>query len=143
MFNDESNTPAGNVYVFNVFSEDLNLSTNGGATTGGTIPAWTMSGAAKYQPNVQAVPRKLNASDGQGNFFNGVNALSIVWLDGLFVAAVRIDGSVLPLNQDLLLFIDRTNWQLVNQFGALIGNGDVLQPSAIQSALDFADLAES
>jgi hypothetical protein len=115
----------GNVYLFNATSQDLALSLNGMPTAGGMIAGWSQSGAGKYQPNVQAVPRTLNASDGPGKFFNGNNSLSLQWADGVFMAQVRIDGSELPLNQDVLLFVQRNAWQLVNQFAAQIASGPV------------------
>jgi hypothetical protein len=135
---DDSNTAAGNVYVFNVTSQDLNLSTNGAPITGGTIAAWTMSGADKYQPNVVPVPRKLNASDGPGNFFNGTNSLNLNWIDGLYIALVKIDGAMLPLNQDLLLFVERNQWQLVNQYAVQVASGDVTQAQLLSDTLDQA-----
>jgi len=117
--------PAGNVYVFNVFSEDLVLGINGLQISAGTIPGWSQSGNTRYQPSGAAVPRVLNASDGPGNFFNGVNQLTLEWIDGLFVAQIKVDGAQFPLNQDLLVFVSRNQWQMVNQFGALVGNGPV------------------
>lgn len=121
-----SSIPAGNVYVFNVYSEDLNLSVNGLQISVGAIPGWSQSGNTRYQPGSAAVPRVLNASDGPGNFFNGNNMLALVWLDGLFMAQIKVDGSQFPLNQDLLVFVSRNQWQLVNQFGTLVGNGQVI-----------------
>jgi len=115
----------GNVYVFNVNGEDMNLSTNGLSTNGGTIPPWSQSGGNRYQPGGQAVPRTLNASDGPGKFFNGRNALGINWPDGLYGAQVQIDGSQFPLNQDLILFITRNSWQLVNQYAVQVASGQV------------------
>ena len=119
---------AGNVYVFNVSSQDLLLGINGGQTGGGAIAAWPPGGPDQYRPNVQAVPRTLNASQGRGTFFNGANALSLEWLDGLFLAQVTIDGGALPLNQDVLLFVARNSWQLVNQFAVQIASGPVQPP---------------
>jgi hypothetical protein len=135
----DAGVTAGNVYVFNLTSQDLNLSTNGAPTTGGTIPAWTMSGSDMYQPNVQAVPRKLNASDGPSNFFNGTNSLSLNWIDGLYLAYVKIDGTQLPLNQDLLLIIERNQWQLVNQYAVQVANGDVTSAQLLRAALGVAE----
>lgn len=132
---------AGNVYVFNLTSQDLNLSTNGAPTSGGTIPGWGQGGN-QYQPSSQAVPRKLNASDGPGNVFNGTNAFSLVWLDGLYFAYVRIDGSQLPLNQDLLLLVERNQWQLVNQFAVTVASGDVTPAQLLRAALASAGTEE-
>ena len=128
---------AGNVYVFNLTSEDLNLSTNGAPTAGGTIPGWGQ-GSSQYQPSLQPVPRKLNASDGPGNFFNGANSLSLNWIDGLYFAYVRIDGSQLPLNQDLLLLVERNQWQLVNQYAVTVASGDVTPAQLLRAALESA-----
>ena len=139
---EEKNTAPGNVYVFNVNSQDLDLSLNGKDIDPGTISGWANSGATKYQPNVAPVPRTLNASEGRGKFFNGNNALSLQWIDGLFFAQVRVDGSVLPLNQDVLLFIEKNKWQMVNQFAVEVGSGDVL-PAAFFKQAQEAALAQS
>jgi hypothetical protein len=133
---------AGNVYVSNVNSESLDLSVNGMRTSGGTIPGWAQSGTSKYQPGIQAVPRVLNASDGAGKFFNGNNNLALNWIDGMFFASIQIDGSQLPLNQDLLLFVTRNKWQLVNQYAFQIGSGDVTSMSLLQTALEMAPPAQ-
>jgi len=116
---------AGNVYVFNIYSEDLNLSVNGLPISVGTIPGWSQSGNSRYQPSSGTVPRVVNASDGPGNFFNGNNMLALNWLDGLFMAAIKVDGGQCPLNQDLLVFVSRNQWQMVNQFGVLVADGQV------------------
>lgn len=129
---------AGIVYVFNLTSQDLNLSTNGAPISGGTIPGWAQAGS-KYQPSSQAVPRKLNASDGPGNFFNGINSLSLNWIDGLYFAYVKIDGTQLPLNQDLLLIVERNQWQLVNQYAVEVANGDVTPAQLLRDALGVAE----
>jgi hypothetical protein len=115
----------GSVYVFNVNSEDMSLGINGVSTSGGTIPAWSRSGGNQYQPASQAVPRTLNASDGPGKFFNGRNALAISWPDGLYGAQVQIDGGQFPLNLDLILFVTRNSWQLVNQYAVQVASGQV------------------
>ncbi|KIZ47288.1 MULTISPECIES: hypothetical protein [Rhodopseudomonas] len=116
----------GSVYVFNVYSETLTLSTNGATVAAGAIPGWFTNATPKYRPNAIAVPRTLNASDGPGRFFNGKNALTISWADGLFAAQVPIDGKSYPIIQDLLLFIDKNSWSLVNQYGIEVENGPVL-----------------
>ena len=125
----------GSVYVFNVYSETLTLSTNGMNVRAGEIPGWFTNAAPKYRPNAVAVPRTLNASDGPGKFFNGRNSLTLSWADGLFGAQVQIDGSQFPLFQDLLLFIDKNTWRLVNQYGIEVESGPVL------SVGDFRSLA--
>ncbi|HKR24924.1 MAG TPA: hypothetical protein VJS15_06660 [Allosphingosinicella sp.] len=131
-------TFVGNVYVFNLTSQDLNLSTNGAPIAGGTIPGWAQSGS-RYQPSSQAVPRKLNASDGPSNFFNGGNSLSLNWIDGLYFAYVNIDGTQLPLNQDILLIIERNQWQLVNQYAVEVARGDVTPAALLRAALGAAE----
>ncbi|MBN8812309.1 MULTISPECIES: hypothetical protein [unclassified Sphingomonas] len=133
------NAAAGNVYVMNLTSQDLNLSINGLGTSGGTIPGWGQSGSNRYQPGMQAVPRTLNASDGPGKFFNGNNSLALFWIDGLFFAAVRIDGSQIPLNQDLVLVVERNKWQLVNQYAVLVASGDVSPMSMLRDALEMTE----
>ena len=92
----------------------------------GAIAGWFGDDqAAKYRPNVGAVPRTLNASDGPGKFWNGKNALTIQWADGLFMAQVAIDGGQFPMIQDLLLFVTKNKWRLVNQEGVETASGDV------------------
>ncbi|WP_041798312.1 hypothetical protein [Rhodopseudomonas palustris] len=121
----------GSVYVFNVFSETLTLSTNGVTVKDGDIPGWFTDASPKYRPNAVAVPRVLNASEGPGKFFNGTNRLTIQWADGLFGASVAIDGAAFPLIQDLLLFIDRNKWQLVNEYGVEKDTGQVIGAAAL------------
>ena len=118
----------GNVYVFNVFSETLNLATNGNEA--GSLPGWS-TGNPRYQPSSIPVARTLNASDGPGKFFNGRNDLVLQWDDGLFTASVLVNGSMIPLNQDLLLFLARTQWELVSQYGEVLQTGPVLPMQAI------------
>ncbi len=115
---------AGNVYVLNITSEDLELSLNGGPA-GGVIPGWSSAPADRYRPNAAAVPRTRNASDGPGKFWNGNNQLMLNRLDGMYVASVRIDGNSMPLDQDLLLLVERNQWQMVSAFGVAVANGDV------------------
>lgn len=131
-------TEKGQVYVFNVTSQDVTLSLNGGVTDGGVIPGWAQSGATKYQPAVQPVKRVLNASDGLRRFFNGTNNVMINCDDGMFFAYIKIDGAALPLNQDVLLFIDRTRWHLVNQYAAEIASGDVTPASVVRQGMRLA-----
>jgi hypothetical protein len=125
----------GSVYVFNVYSETLTLSTNGMTVSAGEIPGWSTDAVPKYRPNAVAVPRTLNASDGSGKFFNGRNSLTISWADGLFGAQVQIDGNQFPLMEDLLLFIDKNTWRLVNSYGVEVASGAVI------SVGDFRSLA--
>ncbi len=130
----------GSVYVFNVYSQSMTLSLNGMPIAAGDIPDWTANGGGqRYRPNAAAVSRSLNASDGPGRFFNGTNNLVLSWLDGLFLASVRIDGAAVPLNQDLLLFVTRNEWQLVNQFGLQISNGNVFPAGELRDLLANTD----
>jgi hypothetical protein len=125
----------GSVYVFNVFNETLTLSTNGNTVQAGDIPGWSDGATDKYRPNGIAVPRTLNATEGPGHFFNGTNQLTIQWVDGLFFAVVPLNGAAYPLIQDLLLFIDRTKWRLVNQYGSEVESGQVISATSLP---DFA-----
>jgi len=124
------NTAAGNIYVFNVYSQSMSLSLNGLGISAGDISGWpSNSDKTPYRPFGAAVPRTLNASDSQGKFFNGSNILSILWLDGLYGASVPMSG---PLNQDMLLFIDKDSWRLVNQFGGDGLSGSILPAKALE-----------
>jgi hypothetical protein len=131
----------GTITVFNVFSQDLVLSLNGGLAQGtGAIPGWTLSsGPLKYQPQGLAVDRVLNQSDGLGQFWGpsenqpGVNGLNLNWGDGAYLASVSITKST---NADMLLFIYRNKWDLVNvDDGTVAIGGDVTSHAAIQAAI--------
>lgn len=111
---------SGNVYVFNVSNMDLNLIINGMPASGGPIPGWSQG----YRPNAQALPRARYPGDGQAAFGNGDNGLFLQWAGSQASAQVNIDGDI-PLNQDLLLFLARNQWQLVSQGGELIAGGTV------------------
>jgi len=126
-------TAIGSVYVFNVCSETLALSTNGMTVGAGEIPGWFTNAVPKYRPNGVAVPRVLEASEGPGKFFNGRNSLTVSWADGLFAAQVLIDGRVFPLIEDLLLFIDKNTWRLLNGYGTEVGSGAVMGVSDFRS----------
>lgn len=119
-----SNAATGNVYMFNVGNSDLQVIANGMAA-GGIIAGWSMTGSNKYQPQGQAVPRTLNASDSPGKFFNGTNSVTLQTDFGASRAQVGIDGGQIPLNQDLLLFIQLNQWALVNQSGVQVEAGPV------------------
>ena len=107
----------GTVYVFNVTFETMNLNLNG-------MPAATISGWSQYQPQVAGVPRAANPDPGQ--FCNGANHLTIQSSDGTMAnAALQIDGNTNPVSENLLLFITRNTWRLVNAYGTEIGGGQV------------------
>src|SRR5437016_5425274 len=107
----------GAVYVFNVYSQDLTLSLNGADAMGtGNIPGWTSGTGLKYRPDGLKVDRVLNESEGRGKFWGpikgpGINNLILTWLDGVYYATVKVNKA---LNADLLLFIMRDKWTLVN-----------------------------
>ena len=119
-------TAIGSVYVFNVCSETLTLGTNGMTVGAGEIPGWFTNAVPKYRPNGVAVARTLDSSDGPGKFFNGRNSLTVSWADGLFAAQVLIDGRIFPMIEDLLLFIDKNTWRLLNGYGTEVGCGAVM-----------------
>jgi hypothetical protein len=57
----------------------------------------------------------------------------VSWADGLFAAQVLIDGRVFPMIEDLLLFIDKNTWRLLNGYGTEVGSGAVMGVSDFQS----------
>ena len=61
-------TAIGSVYVFNVCSETLNLSTNGMTVGAGEIPGWFTNAAPKYRPNGVARGLKLLESFQRADF---------------------------------------------------------------------------
>ena len=132
----------GAVYVFNVYSQDLILSCNGGLAQGtGAIAGWGAGGdgSLKYEPNGLKVDRVLNQSDGLGQFWGpsenrpGINNLALNWGDGAYLATVKITKST---NADLLLFIYRNTFSLVNvDDGTVIDSGSVTSEVALQAEI--------
>lgn len=115
-------TTNGSVYVFNLFSETMTLSTNGGGA--GTINDWSTGADTinpKYRPNSIAVARTLNASDNMGMFYNGDNIVTVHWQQQ--PVTFHLDPSEFPMTQDLLLFIAENTWRLVDQFGTEQASG--------------------
>lgn len=120
---------AGNVYVFNFNMEALNLAVNNGQQ--GTIPGWSSG----YQPGSQAVPRAPAA--GPGQFGNGSNQLMLVWPSGgPATAQIGIDGNIAPLFMDLLLLIERNQWQLVDSHATFIASGGMSGGGFGEEAVD-------
>lgn len=138
----------GAIYVFNVYSQDLVLSLNGGLAMGtGNIPGWTPGGTGlKYRPDGLKVDRVLNESDGAGKFWGpikgpGINQLLLTWLDGVYYATVKVKKA---LNADLLLFIYRDKWTLVNvDDGTVADSGDVTEKASMDALVRSAQSAAS
>jgi len=111
---------AGKVHLFNVTDQELRLVINGMPAGGGSIPGWSQG----YRPNGQAVPRARYPDGGEAAFCTGNNMVALQWGGGSSSAQVNIDGNI-PLNQDLLLFVERNQWQLIGQNAELIASGPV------------------
>jgi hypothetical protein len=117
----------GTVYVFNIFSERMELFSPNGVSAG-VIPAWSQGRTGEppiYTPSVLKVGRVLNLSEAPGNIVNGTNAITLLWPSGRFSFQLHIDGSKFPISQDLLLFILRDFWLLADQFGVQRGSGPI------------------
>jgi hypothetical protein len=108
----------GTVYVFNVTNETLTMIVNGAPAN--EVAGWSFP---SYQPSSVAVPR--GNPQGSAAFANGENNVDFMWPDGNAPASISIDGNANPLQQDLLLFVTRNTWWLVNPYGAECGNGRV------------------
>lgn len=108
-------TGTGSVYVLNASNEDTLVSLNGGDLA--TIAAWS---GGSYTPSVAIAERVLNPSQGQGSFFKGDNAVVLASLSGprTFTLPVRY-----PMEQDLILYLLRDHWLLIDQFGAQLNTG--------------------
>ena len=114
----------GNVHVFNLTDQELELVLNGAKAPCGPIAGWSSGGAEPYRPNSGAVPRSTSMQGGVFGPSGVTNHLAMHWPDGTFVAHLQIESS-LPLRDDLLLLIGRNQWQLVTPFGALVSSGPV------------------
>lgn len=110
---------SGKVFVFNVCGESLMLAVNGAEAA--SISGWSQG----YQPVSAAVPRAPGPGQVAGSFVNGSNDLALRWPSGGHSAKIQIDGAMFPPYQDLLIFVTRNQWQLVNGVGVLVTTGFV------------------
>ena len=123
-----ADTAAGSVFVFNVFSEDMDQFSANGKPVGvdPSIPAWSSGPAPpKYAAFGLRVPRTLNKSDGPGKFFNGTNMIIVSWSGEGGILNVTIDGAKDPLFEDLALYVFRRNFCLLNSLGEIIQSGAI------------------
>lgn len=123
-----ANTAPGSVFVFNVFSEDMDQFSANGRQVGvdPSIPAWSSGPTPpKYTPFSLRVPRTLNKSDGPGKFFNGTNTIIVSWSGEGGSLNVTINGANDPLLEDLALYVFRRNFHLLNSVGEVIQSGTI------------------
>ncbi|WP_066720605.1 hypothetical protein [Sphingomonas pituitosa] len=120
---------AGQVLVFNFFSEPLALSVNGCRVA--EIDAWNSGQVGtQFQPAGTAILRTIDP-DQRGSFFNGTNQIIVNWMGELFTFNVRIDGAQYPLVEDLALMVLRGSYALVDAFGATIASGLLEQATGV------------
>lgn len=112
--------PAGQVYVFNLSYDPLDLFLNGAPA--GAVPGW--SGRFQLAAPL-AVPRTRNASEANGRFADGMNRLELQWASVTGTAAVAIGGSGITPVDDLALFVAQDRWRLLRGNGHEIASGDV------------------
>ncbi|KIZ47287.1 MULTISPECIES: hypothetical protein [Rhodopseudomonas] len=113
----------GSVFVFNLFSEKLSFSCNGAKVA--DIPAWSDgASAAIYTPSDIPVAQVLNASDGQGKIFNGLNKITVI-TETVGTFSLPVDGNQYPLIQNLLLYLMRDRWFLFDEFGVNCESGAI------------------
>lgn len=112
----------GNVYVFNLFNEPLNLDLNG--TSAGIVQGW--SGRFQLAAPL-AVPRTRHGSEAAGRFADQTNQLRPRWdsVEGIADVAIGGGGSGVGPADDLLLFVARNRWRLVHSGGNEIASGEV------------------
>ncbi|WOK19903.1 hypothetical protein RBJ75_10450 [Rhodopseudomonas sp. BAL398] len=116
------------MFVFNVFSEDMDTFSVNGRQVGGdpAIAAWGAGPTPlKYSPSGLQVPRTLNSSDGGGKFFNGTNSIVVKWSGRIGSFTVAIDGDLDPLFEDLALYVFQLHFYLLNSLGRVIQSGAV------------------
>lgn len=112
--------PAGQVYVFNLYSEPLDLSLNDAPA--GLVQGW--SGRFQLAAPL-AVPRTRNASEASGRFIDGTNQLRLQWASSTGTAVAVIGGDGITPVDNLLLFIAQDRWRLLRGNGHEIASGDV------------------
>jgi hypothetical protein len=126
------------VYVFNIAAEPMQLTVNDGPAGGtGTINGWTTGKDPKYQLQQLKVPRVLNESDNFGNFWGPVKntpalqRLTMRWAEGPYFARILLSKAT---NVDLMLFITRSDWQLVAvDDGTVVGKGEVMPEATVKA----------
>lgn len=122
---------AGQVSVFNCFSEPLSLSVNGPSV--GQIDAWnTGPGGLLFEPAGMAITRTIDPGQG-GTFFNGTNQIIVDWMGEIFHVDVAVDGAQHPLRESLALMILRTSYSLLNAFGVVIVAGPLVEGPALKT----------
>jgi hypothetical protein len=129
---------AGQVFTFNIFSEEMTVFSVNGLPKG-PIPAWSDgTSSTRFTPAAVAVDRQVNM--GTGVFFNGENRIILQWPSGIFTFTFTIDGDRYPVSQNLVLTIMQKSWQFIDSFGAAIDEG-VLKPGTallLQEAISGA-----
>lgn len=113
----------GWVYVFNVGRQDLGLAVNGMPIC--RIPGWLAGTGAGYGLNHNAVRRTDDPAAGAGKFCSGMNQIVVNRDDSVAQFQVTIDGASLPLDEDLLMLLERNQWQLVDASGMVVAGGDI------------------
>ena len=120
---DTKASAAGSVFVFNLFSERVTFMSNGARVD--DIPAWSDGTQSTiYTPSNIPVQRVLNASEGAGKIFNGLNKITIL-SECINTFSMQLDGNRYPLIQTLLLYVLRNQWYLFDEFGVLIDAGPI------------------
>lgn len=126
-------TAPGSVFVFNVFSEDMDRFSANGQQVGAnpSIVAWSSGPTPpKFTAAGLQVPRTLNKSDGPGKFFNGTNTIMVSWSGEGGSLSVTINGANDPLFEDLALCVFRDHFYLLNSVGNVVQTG-VITPLSI------------
>lgn len=112
----------GNVYVFNLFMEPLDIHPNGARA--GIVQAW--SGGPRFQLAAPLeVPRTRHASEATGRFANETNYVRLLWDSFEATAEIAIAGEGIAPANDVLLFVALNRWRLVLDRGYEIASGEV------------------
>jgi len=129
----------GNVYVFNLYSEQVNNLTVSGGPAGSIGGYATGSGAAPYTPASLAVPRAQYPS-GSAAFVLGGNPVQVFWdsFCGLTTINIPSPGSgPVGLNDPLILLLAVNQATLLSTHGYVLASFPVSQ--VVGEALPIAE----
>ena len=122
-----SQSVPGQVFVFNVYSEDMTLFSVNGTPTAAALgwpqPGQEAAGDMPFSPHGFTVPRVLNRSDGAGKFYKGRNEIVVQWLENPQWFSITVTQ---PMLANLVLYVTGTAFVFMNTDGSLISLGSLV-----------------
>ena len=110
----------GQIFVFNLAAEDLEVSLNGAKV--GVANGWPgpQAPANVFAAGVLAVPRTLNASDDEGKFYKGANEVKLKWEEDPHIITIDLSGPKFPMIESYALYVSSFRYLLMDEYGTKI-----------------------